>query len=530
MAATTPEDSGGFTLIELVVVVAILPLVVGGIAVALISVFSLQHSVTNRVSDSNDALVASSTFNRDAQSAQMITTDPNPTDAVAPGAPACGTSTQHQVLGLEWGAPPAAGQSANYQTVVSYVTDQVADPQSNTTIYALDRQVCTNGPSATGYTTQRVSSDIGSPVVTFSPQSSLYLSSTEWIPTLGLQSPITINVDEPGADFASAGSNDPNHSDNFKFSLVGLPGAFTSSGPAPDPSDIPIGGCSFASAGPNSFYANQLCFVDFTNFPTATKDPSYCTVSPTAVEMTIAITGTADTLKFCISYSGVATMVPHPIPTYYSAGSSEAFLGNNGFYTGVAGDPALYQVGPSGKPTNGGYSTVYLTNVQLFDSSDEPASGWTLVTGDAESTDAHEWMDFASNLNWSVLPNNGASNLWGNACSNALNTSNNSSGAFAWTSATPPGVSNVPDPGDILASPPQAGSLPSPANATTLNVNPTTFSTGANSILCESDMSLNHTGTMMLSAPQPSGSMTPQTLTVTMYGTGLEAMFLAVLL
>jgi hypothetical protein len=522
MADTSQDDNAGFTLIELVVVVAILPLVVGGIAVALISVFSLQSSVSNRVSDSNDALVASTVFNRDVQSSQMVTTDTNPSD---PAVPACGTSTQNQVLGLEWGfnaGNTALGPNGGYQTVVSYISQAVPDPQSRTTIYALVRQVCANGASTSNFTTQRVSSDIGTltPQVTFSPASALTTSATQWVSTIGLTA-INLSVTEPGADFASAGTNQ-NASDNYSFSLVGVPGAATSSGAAVDPNSNPTGQCSFASPGTGT-YANQLCFVDFTNYPTAKVNPTYCTTTPTAVEMSIAITGTADTLKFCLSYSGTTTIAPSAIPTYYSAGSSEAFLGNNGFYTGVSGEPALYSAG-------GGYSYMYFTNVQVFDSSNNPASGWTLVTGDAESTDPSEWMSFASNLNWSVLPNNGASDLWGNACYTSINPTHNNSGAFNWTSATPPSSSNVPDPGNPNANPPDAGSLPSTSNATTLNVNTSNnYSTGASTILCESNTSLNHTGTMMLQA-QEQNSAVAQTLTVSMRGTGREAMFLAVLL
>ena len=98
----------GFTLIEMVIVVAILPIVVGAIAVALLSVFGLQGGVQSRIGDSNDALVSATTFNRDVQSAQEIETTT---------APACGTAGQTQLVGLEWGLDSAG----NYQTVVSYV-------------------------------------------------------------------------------------------------------------------------------------------------------------------------------------------------------------------------------------------------------------------------------------------------------------------------------------------------------------------------------------------------------------------------
>ena len=88
------------------ITVVILPIVIGGIAAALLSVFGLQNSVQNRIGDSNDQLVSASTFNKDVQSAQMIETTTTP---------ACGVAGQTQVLGLEWGLDT----SGNYQTVVS---------------------------------------------------------------------------------------------------------------------------------------------------------------------------------------------------------------------------------------------------------------------------------------------------------------------------------------------------------------------------------------------------------------------------
>ena len=135
--------------------------------------------------------------------------------------------------------------------------------------------------------------------------------------------------------------------------------------------------------------------------------------------MTRPIANTPYSLSFCISVSGT-NVTPAAIPTVLRpvGDHSEAFLGNNGFYTGIPGDPALYQTG-------NGVSTVYLTNVQVLDAAGHPATGWTLVTGDSESTDANEWIAFQSNLNWSVLPNNGASNLWGNACYNTAQPGNN---------------------------------------------------------------------------------------------------------
>ena len=215
-------------------------------------------------------------------------------------------------------------------------------------------------------------------------------------------------------------------------------------------------------------------------------------------------------MSFCIRESTAGDLAPHIIPTYYSPSgdNSEAFLGNNGFYTGIPGEPALYQ------QNSGAIDTVYLTNIQVKNSNvpTQAATGWTLVTGDAESTDANEWMVFQSNLDWSVLYNNGSSDPYGNSCYDT-NDANNV-GFLRYLPTTPP-TTNGPIPATSKAS---------------LPVAPSTFpQTGATSVLCESSIQLNKTGSLMVEAQQ-GASATPQTLTVTMKGAGLEAMFLGVLL
>jgi type II secretory pathway pseudopilin PulG len=139
---STDRTETGFTLIELLIVVVVLPLVIGGIAVALVSVFSLQSGVSNRISDSGDAQVVSATFVNDVQSASEITTQ-SPSANPSP----CETSTQFansdpQVLGLQWvtGATP---------TEVSYMQDGKT----------LVRNVCQNG-GATPVSANVVSNDV----------------------------------------------------------------------------------------------------------------------------------------------------------------------------------------------------------------------------------------------------------------------------------------------------------------------------------------------------------------------------------
>jgi prepilin-type N-terminal cleavage/methylation domain-containing protein len=102
------EDEQGFTLIELMITVVILPLVVGGIAFALVAVLSLQGGVSNRISDSADAQTVSATLNQDIASATLLTTSSTATQCGNP-------ATQTQLLGLEWSLNALSGA---YQNVV----------------------------------------------------------------------------------------------------------------------------------------------------------------------------------------------------------------------------------------------------------------------------------------------------------------------------------------------------------------------------------------------------------------------------
>jgi hypothetical protein len=231
--------------------------------------------------------------------------------------------------------------------------------------------------------------------------------------------------------------------------------------------------------------------------------------------MQLSIADSPDELEFCLKYTG-SNVVPYAIPTYYNPGihgyNSEAYLGNNGFYTGIPGNPALYQT------PNGAYTVVTFTNIQVLNAVGEAATGWNLVTGDAESTDTNEWMNFTTNLTWSILPNS-TSSLYGNSCYDSNDTGG--SGLFKWTGALPPTAAAV---GNLTA---QSGP-PSAANATTLPTpSAPNYATGVSSILCESNQQLNKTGTLMLNSPEPA-NLAPQSVTVTMQGAGIEALFLGV--
>ena len=149
----TGTGEAGFTLIELLITVVILPLVLGGIAAALLAVFGLQNQTQNRIGDSNDAQVGSATFNKDVQSANQVTTA-GFAQAAGCGSPTYGPSgAQTQLIGLQWGANGAA--TGGFETVVSYVTEQLPGQSS----LALVRQECTSGQATTPTTTTTISRD-----------------------------------------------------------------------------------------------------------------------------------------------------------------------------------------------------------------------------------------------------------------------------------------------------------------------------------------------------------------------------------
>ena len=118
----------GFTLIELVIVVAVMPMVVGALAVGILSVFSLQSSVSNRLTDSDDAQITSINFSQDVQAAVLLTTASSPASPTACTPPPPATP----------GSLVVALQLGN-STEVTYWATQNLDGST----YSLSRDLCT---------------------------------------------------------------------------------------------------------------------------------------------------------------------------------------------------------------------------------------------------------------------------------------------------------------------------------------------------------------------------------------------------
>ena len=70
----------GFTLIELVIVLVILPLVMGAVAVVMLTSLENQQGIQNKLSDSSDATVSTAYYVRDVESAVAVTTTSSPSD------------------------------------------------------------------------------------------------------------------------------------------------------------------------------------------------------------------------------------------------------------------------------------------------------------------------------------------------------------------------------------------------------------------------------------------------------------------
>lgn len=177
----------GFTLVEMVMVIAIAPLVIGVIALALIAVTDNESAVSTKLADSSDAQVLSAFFVRDVQSASLVTTDATPT---APAA--CGSGTT-AIVSLAWPSTPT------YE--VTYWRS--APITTNATTHALvTRDFCTvSGGTPTPAASDIVAHD-------FPATGTLTQTFTGWVSTLNVTS-ISINAVAPGSSFQYQASGVP---------------------------------------------------------------------------------------------------------------------------------------------------------------------------------------------------------------------------------------------------------------------------------------------------------------------------------
>lgn len=229
-----PRGEGGFTLPELLIVAIIMPLVIGALAMALISTLKLQSNASAQLTGSSQAQIVSSSYFHDLQSATGFTT--------SSGAPQlCGGTTGFAV-GLTW---PASGGS-------TYVTYRVLPlgGGSGSTLYQLQRDLCAPSTAMSSVTVATDVQPLTSELVTVNGYSCTLTTATEagtctpgaqagslgWASTFGIKS-IVINLITANSS-QSLGLP-------FSFTLTGLPRKWealqaTDSGTPTPPNNPPL--------------------------------------------------------------------------------------------------------------------------------------------------------------------------------------------------------------------------------------------------------------------------------------------------
>ncbi len=446
----------GFTLVELLIVVTIVPVIIGALAAGLLAMFSLQSSVSNRLSNSGDAQAVAASFRIDVQSAAFITTSNS-------ASPQCGTG--NRLLGLEWNPTPGGG--GGFQTNVSYTSIQVS---ANT--FRLVREYCTSG-NMTPVSITTISSNLqgsqSAPSVAYAclPTGSTCDVAQQWIDAKGVTG-VRFQIQQPESSGKQV-SDCANNVNCYTYTLAAVPATSASSVTFGAPiTSSATAGCGFADPGSGPL-ASSLCLVDFS----ALTGNNLIAARQGCLAVAVPLPGGA-TMYFCIGITG-GSVIPAALPSW-----TQSFLGNtlNGapFYTGIPGEPAIYQ---NGAGNNGGLTTITISNIKVIGKTGIPATGWEIVGIDAESTDDGEYIRWSSDSPLYLIPN----------------------GQVGYDTPTDP-VGNACNSG--LGISPQSVITPTNSSMT---------------ITCNGhSTSGNKTGTAMVE------TLTPTTLTTTMFGTGLEGM------
>ncbi|HEV3188309.1 MAG TPA: type II secretion system protein [Acidimicrobiales bacterium] len=540
------REDRGYTLIELLVVVTIIPLIVGALGAGLIEVFSLQTGVASRLGDSSDAQIVAANFTKDVQSASSLTTN-----ATA----LCGTGTQ--LLGLEWGGS---------LEVVSYV-----DQSYNGTTYAMVRNDCTAGPSATPSSSTTLSYDFLPPCPvadtaamcsSFAPPQQpapvAYDNKTVVVTSVGPVSTIGITalqfpILEPKSNFVYHLSASPAGGASTPQTNLGAPSTGSS--------------CGFALPGTGSFAAT-MCFIGFTTtelqaaYPNAGNTCSSTDPGQQGLDMSVDTPG-GYVMSFCLTVvpgAGESQSATNPPPVvavstpigggtcrqqgqgcdWGHLSNGQGFLGNdnqvNGtatpFYSGIGCpvstpnlknnvvtssciNPGIFQT------TNGGNDTVTLSNIEVNDPAGDLATGYEVITVDAETVDPGngayiKWTSMQPTsrpLPFNLVPNFSSSDL-GNACNEVPPSDTGAGNPTGWS---------IND-GDTTV---KIGSTDYTGSLTGL---------GTASVECQSNWQTSppylRTGTAMLGITPPAvnGGAEPVTIKAQLQGEGFNAVAFGLLL
>lgn len=545
---TRNPDDQGFTLLELLIVMAVVPIIVGALAAGLIAVFSLQSGVADRLGDSSDAQVVAASFTKDVQGATSITTS---------ATPLCGSGTQ--LLGLEWGG--------SADVIVSYVEQQ----SGTTSTYALVRNECDSGFSSTATSSMYLSYDLLPPCppadspsqcspLNLQPAPVAYdgttvintdVASPSTVSTVGMTS-LQFPIEEPKSSYV--------------YQLAATPAGGNSTTNLGGTNLNTSSFCGFALPGTGT-YASTMCFVGFTDaeleaaYPVKANTCASTDPGQQGVDMSVDVPG-GYVMTFCLTVvpgSGENQSATNPSPleavsTPIGGGTcdtqpsgpcdwghlsnGQGFLGNddqvNGtptpFYAGIGCasstptlqnnvvtssciDPAIFQT------TNGGTDTVTLSNIQVTDPQGNSATGYEVITVDAETIDPNGYIKWTSTspaskpLPFNLVPNFSSSDL-GNACNNVPSADTGAGNATGWSI----------DDGDTTV---QIGGTNYTGDLTGL---------GTASVECQSNWQTQapylRTGTAMLGITPPTvnGSAEPVTIQAQLKGEGYNAVAFGLLI
>ena len=196
----------------------------------------------------------------------------------------------------------------------------------------------------------------------------------------GLVSAITLLGMGLGASSAWASDSDSRSADSTQVSAAAVVAT-------PD--------CDHATSGTGQ-YASAICWLDLSAFKAGSA------TTPGGQQVTEALPG-GDTMTFTLTTSGVRVRAA-ALPT-----TGTSVLGSADHYGDIDGEPALYQRGS-------GESTVTLSDISIVDSGGDPVSGYSVVTADAESTDAGESITWQSDQTLDTLIHNAWTSGLGNSC------------------------------------------------------------------------------------------------------------------
>ncbi len=192
-ARPTDSRDAGFSLIELLVVIIVLPMIMGVLALAIGTTYKAQTMISAHLADAGDILSTQITFDDDVQSALLLTTDPS--------APQCGAGTP--ILGLEWN--PTTGSSPTYQSVASYVE------VTTNGLTSLVRNLCTSGISTTPNSTTVMVQNLATSgtSVTLTPSTLQANAASGWIGAQSITN-VAVAITQPHGSFIVASSPEVN--------------------------------------------------------------------------------------------------------------------------------------------------------------------------------------------------------------------------------------------------------------------------------------------------------------------------------